>query len=372
MASADNPSGSPTGRPFEWLTDDQRRMVETPSWSKGAVLAVVRFAAYFATLFAAIGPFPLWVNLIAAIANGFMLGLLFIIGHDCVHKCFFPNLRANQIMGRLTFLPTAHSASLWEAGHNRFHHGKTNFTGVDYVWRPMSVEDYRAAGPVRRFLERCNRGILGQFFNYPLTIWLPKLILPIAPEVRRQWKRYFWDSVLVVLGHGAIIFAVLALGKFFQPERGLLTIFAVAWLVPMVVWNFLASFSFFFHHAHEDTHWFDEAEDWSFYQSSIEGTVHMEIKSMKWLGLYYNVMEHTAHHALPTIPIYHLDKAGALLRAHYGDAVTAYEFSFREVWRIMKTCKLYDFENRCWTDFEGRQTGPALELRRRPTPMAAQ
>ena len=361
-----------TGRPYEWLSEEDRKMVETPSWSKGAQIALVHFAAYFATLYLAIGPFPLAVNLLAGIANGFCLGLLFIIGHDCVHKCYFPSLRANQIMGRIAFLPSAHSASLWEAGHNRFHHGKTNFKGVDYVWTPMSLAEYRAASPLRRFVERLNRGLPGQFFNYPLSIWLPKQILPVAPEVRAQWKRYFWDSVLVVVGHGAIIAAILMLGKFWQPERSLLAIFAIAWVLPMIVWNFLASFSFYLHHAHEDGHWFDKPEEWSFYQSCIEGTTHLEIPPLKWLGLYYNVMEHTAHHALSTIPIYHLDKAGKLLRAHYGDAVTAYEFSFRDYFRILRACKLYDYENHQWTDFDGNATGPALSERREPMLAAAQ
>ncbi|WP_425410379.1 fatty acid desaturase [Hyphococcus sp.] len=363
---------SPTGRPYEWLTEDERRAVETPSWTKGVRLALIHFALYFLTLYGALGPFPAVVNLLAGFANGFALGLLFIIGHDCVHKCFLPTLRANQILGRLAFLPTAHSASLWETGHNRFHHGKTNFKGVDYVWTPMSVEEYQDAGLLRRLLERLNRGVAGQFLNYPISIWIPKLILPIARETRTQWKRYFWDSVFVVLGHGAIIAGMLILGKWWHPERSLLEIFAVAWLLPMIVWNFLASFSFFLHHAHEDGHWFDKTEDWSFYQSSIEGTTHLEIPALKWLGLYYNVMEHTAHHALTTIPIYHLDKAGKLLRARYGDAVTSYEFRLGDFFRIMKNCKLYDYKNRCWTDFEGRPTGPALEHRRAPAPLAAQ
>lgn len=361
-----------TGRPYEWLSEENRKAVETPSWSKGFALAAGHFALYFATLYLAIGPFPLWANLIGGFVNGFALGLLFIIGHDCVHKCFFPTLTANRIMGRLAFLPTAHSVSLWEAGHNRFHHGKTNFKGVDYVWTPMSVADYRAAGPARRFVERLNRGLLGQFLNYPVTIWIPKLILPVAAEVRGQWKRYFWDSVLVVLGHGAIIAAILTLGKMWKPEASYLAILAVAWLLPMIVWNFLASFSFFLHHAHEDQHWFDKPEEWSFYQSTIEGTTHLEIPALKWLGLYYNVMEHTAHHALSTIPIYHLDKAGKLLRAHYGDAVTAYEFSFRDYFRILKACKLYDYENHQWTDFKGVPTGRSLAQRREPVLAAAQ
>ncbi len=373
MSSTENLTGRPlTGRPYEWLSEEERRSVETPSWSAGLTIALVHFAAYFATLYGAVGPFPLAVNLAAAIANGFTLGLLFIIGHDCVHKCFLPNLRANQIMGRIAFLPTAHSSSLWETGHNRFHHGKANFKGVDYVWAPMSVEEYRAASPLRRFIERLNRGIVGQFLNYPISIWLPKLILPIASETRGQWRRYFWDSVLVVLGHGAIIVAILTLGKMWQPERSLVAIFAVAWLLPMIVWNFLASFSFFLHHAHEDSHWFDNPDEWTFYQSSIEGTTHLEIPLLKWLGLYYNVMEHTAHHALTTIPIYRLDKAGKLLRARYGDAVTAYTFTFSDFFRILKACKLYDFKNHCWTDFEGRPTGPALEHRRARAPLAAQ
>jgi len=372
MQATSAATGKPNGRPYEWLSEDDRKAVETPSWSKGLSILAAHLAAYVATLWLAIGPFPLAVNIVAGIANGFTLGLLFIIGHDAVHKCFVPSLLGNRIIGRLAFLPTAHSASLWETGHNRFHHGKTNFRDVDYVWRPMSVEEYRAAGPLRRFVERLNRGLIGQFLNYPVTIWIPKIILPIAKEVRGSWKRYFWDSVIVVAGHGAIIFAILTLGKMWQPERSYLEILAIAWLTPMIVWNFLASFSFYLHHAHEDGHWFDKAEDWSFYQSAIEGTTHLEIPALKWLGLYYNVMEHTAHHALSTIPIYHLDKAGKLLRAHYGDAVTAYEFTFADYFRILRNCKLYDYKNRCWTDFEGRQTGPSLEFRRSPVPAAAQ
>lgn len=351
-----------TGRPFEWLSEEQRKAVETPSWSIGLSILAIHFAAYLATLFLALAPFPLWVNIGGSIANGFTLGLLFIIGHDCVHKCFLPNLWANQIIGRLAFLPTAHSVSLWEAGHNRFHHGKTNFSEIDYVWRPMSVDEYNNATPFRQILERCNRNILGLFFNYPVTIWIPKMILPLAPENRGQWKRHFWDTIFVVIGHGLLIIAILSIGSFMQPERHIVAIFFIAWLMPMIVWNFLGSFSFYFHHAHEDTHWFCNIENWSFYQSSIKGTVHMEIKALRWLGLYYNVMEHTAHHALTTIPIYHLDKAGALLRNYYGDAVTTYEFSIPQVWRILKACKLYDYENRCWTDFNGQPTGPSLAL----------
>ena len=364
--------GEMSGRPYEWLSEEDRRDVETPRWGAALGIAAAHFALYFATLYGALGPFPLALNILSGFANGFALGLLFIIAHDCVHKCYFPNLWANRIMARLTFLPSAHSASLWETGHNRFHHGKTNFKDVDYVWRPMSVSEYRAAGPFRRLVERLNRGVLGQFLNYPVSIWIPKLIAPIAPETRGQWRRYFWDSVFVVIGHGAIIAAIFALGNYWYPERSAFVVFAIAWLLPMIVWNFLASFSFFLHHAHEDSHWFDDAEAWSFYQSSIEGTTHLEIPLLKWLRPYYNVMEHTAHHALPTIPIYNLDRAGALLRAHYGDAVTAYRFSFRDYFRIMKACKLYDFDRRCWADFEGVATGPELQMRRKTTMHAAE
>ena len=31
--------------------------------------------------------------------------------------------------------------------------------------------------------------------------------------------------------------------------------------------------------------------------------------------------------------------------------------------RILKACKLFNFERMCWTDFDGNPTGPQLEVR---------
>jgi omega-6 fatty acid desaturase (delta-12 desaturase) len=37
-----------------------------------------------------------------------------------------------------------------------------------------------------------------------------------------------------------------------------------------------------------------------------------------------------------------------------------YMFSFAEYRRILRVCKLFDFERMCWTDFAGNPTTPRL------------
>jgi len=80
-----------------------------------------------------------------------------------------------------------------------------------------------------------------------------------------------------------------------------------------------------------------------------------------WLTLYQNAMEHTVHHALPNVPSLTQRKAQAKLLAKYGDAVTKVKFSFPGYWAITRACKLYNYKEHYWMDFEGNQTGPRMQ-----------
>ena len=122
---------------------------------------------------------------------------LFIIGHDACHLSLTPSRNLNRVIGRLCFLPSYTPYSLWEVGHNVAHHGYNNLRGHDYVWEPMSPQQYAAYPRWRRALERFYRGGAGFWLYYMIELWWKRLYFPsrkYAPVRRRVFTR---DSLLV-------------------------------------------------------------------------------------------------------------------------------------------------------------------------------
>jgi hypothetical protein len=58
-------------------------------------------------------------------------------------------------------IPSSHNAALWAHTHNRIHHRYTNLRGLDFVWQPMSPDEYQQASPFQRWLYRLYRARLG-------------------------------------------------------------------------------------------------------------------------------------------------------------------------------------------------------------------
>jgi hypothetical protein len=52
-------------------------------------------------------------------ACGFLVVMLFVIGHDACHQSFTSSRPLNELIGRIAFLPSLHVFSLWECEHNR-------------------------------------------------------------------------------------------------------------------------------------------------------------------------------------------------------------------------------------------------------------
>jgi len=344
------------GTPRTWLTKAERAELTRPSLARGLMLVVVYFAVYFATMMGAVADLPVVVNIAFGAVNGLLIGLIFIIGHDCAHLSFVPGRRLNWWLGRVAFLPSAHSISLWDVGHNKIHHARTNLKGFDYVWTPMSKEDYDGCGPFRRFIERVYRGPIGPVIYYFFQIWLSHLVLPLAPETRHQWRRHVFDSILIFFGLALSISIVLVLGQWLAPARPLWQIFLLGWVFPFAVWNYLMAFSVYLQHTHPRVPWFDNEDEWTFYDAYIRGTTHVEFP--RFVTLMRDLHEHPAHHALPSVPIYKLAKAEAKLLDAFGQDVVHYKWTPAAYLEVMRACKLYDFRNHVWTDFDGRPTGP--------------
>ncbi len=87
---------------------------------------------------------PLWL------LAGISVAGLFVIGHDAAHDALFDSKRLNGVVARLSMLPSLHAVEVWVFGHNRVHHGHTLKQGLDFVWHPLTVEQYEELGPPRQ------------------------------------------------------------------------------------------------------------------------------------------------------------------------------------------------------------------------------
>ena len=325
------------------------------SLGRGLFLFALHAALYIATLVGAIANFALPVNILFGAANGMFIALLFIIGHDANHGSYVPGARWNRWFARLAFVPCVHAASLWRRTHNEMHHQRTNLKGVDHVWAPMSKAEYDAASPARRWLERVYRGPFGPLIYYYWTFWLYRMLLPIAPETRPQWRRHLPDGLFAFSGFVATLVAISFAGQTLAPAHSLWRTYLTGWVIPFAVWNYVMGVTIYLNHTHPAIPWFRDERMWSSHRGNVLSTVH--VKLPRYIApLYSDALAHTAHHADMSLPVYELPSAQAKLKSMYGRCVQEYTLSLAEYRKIYTACKLFDFERMCWTDFEGRPT----------------
>ncbi|MBX3504236.1 MAG: fatty acid desaturase [Parvibaculum sp.] len=354
-------TGTKLGRPSDWLTLEERADVTEKSLTRGLSLLSVHYAFYFATMIGAVAPLPIALNVAFGVANGALIGLLFLIGHDSGHSAFVPGRTMNRWITRLVFLPCLHNRSQWEVVHNRTHHRYTNLRGFDYVWTPMSKEEYDSASRPKRMLERVYRGPLGPLIYYWIEFWIPKLVLPFTKQMRAEWKSHLPDSLFVILFGGGLVASIGVLGSWLAPDRPLWLIMLIGWFIPFAVWNYLMALSIFLQHNHPEVPWFEDRKEWNFYAGNIRGTAHVDLP-FHFLPLFKWVMLHHAHHALPSIPGYKLTEAQAKLIEAYGDEVVRYPFTLANYRKVYRACKLFDYQRKQWTDFDGNPTADPIML----------
>lgn len=200
-----------------------------------------------------------WANVPCGLAAGFVIGRLFIIGHDACHQSLTPNRRLNHWLGRVAFLPSLTPYSLWEVGHNVVHHGYTNLKGFDFVWAPCTAQEYAALSPMGRRLDRIYRSGWGPGLYYMVEIWWKRMFFPTRRQMPTRRPVFLWDNLLVS-GFALLWVAALALAAHFT-ARELLPVLLTGFVVPFLSWCAMIGFVVYVHHTHTAVHWHDGAPD---------------------------------------------------------------------------------------------------------------
>jgi omega-6 fatty acid desaturase (delta-12 desaturase) len=343
------PPGSPIPHRKEirqWLAP-----LSTPSTPLALGLVALDLALFAGLLCATVLAPSAWMQVLAALVQGLVIARLFILGHDACHQSLTAHRMLNRWVGRLVFLPSLTTFSLWEVGHNLVHHNHTNQSELDNVWRPFSLAEYRALPARRKALERAYRSGWAPWLYYFVEIWWTKLWFPNRRTMPTRRPVFIRDSLLVTVFALAWIAGLAAAANATGQSAAWLV--GVGFALPFFVWNGVMGLVVYMHHTHVDVEWYDDEMAWHESKPYITTTVHLSFRSLAGI-LLHNIMEHTAHHVDMRIPLYRLRAAQAVLDEKLAGHFVVQPFSWKWYARTARACKLYDYEARCWTDFEGR------------------
>ena len=323
--------------------------------STGRALALISFdlLLFAASLAATVLLTHPVLQLLAGSFTGFVIARLFILGHDACHQSLTVHRRLNRWLGRLVFLPSLTPYSLWDVGHNVVHHGYTNLKGFDFVWEPRSLAEYQALPAWRQALERVYRSGWAPWLYYLVEIWWARMMFPSKRHMPTRRPIFLRDCLMVsaaaAVWVGGLVAAALATGQ------SVAWLLAVGFVLPFVVWNGMIGFVVYVHHTHAGVAWYADKPTWAAAQPFVSTTVHLTFRSAMGAALHH-IMEHTAHHVDMGVPLYRLKRAQALLEERLAGHIVVQPFSWRWYADTARRCKLYDFQARCWTDYQGRAT----------------
>lgn len=274
------------------------------------------------------------------------------MGHDACHGSLTRRPLLNRVLGRLAFVHSLHPYTSWKHSHNGLHHGWTNVRGKDIVFVPFSKKEYDRLPGWRRWGERRFRSPLGLPLFYFFTIWLPYEVFP-GPDRAPRGRDLVWFQLdrLFVLGYLALLIAGL-LAAATVTGQSLAILLVLGLVLPQLVFQTAMSFVSYVHHTHVRAPWYESADDYVYFNSQVRSTVHSEFPAPIEFVLH-RILDHTAHHSDPRVPLYNLHLTQAALERLYPLEVIHEPWSLGNFLRTMRTCRLYDYESLRWLDWDG-------------------
>jgi acyl-lipid omega-6 desaturase (Delta-12 desaturase) len=281
----------------------------------------------------------LFFGLIAGIA----ISSMFVLAHDAAHGSLIKNKWLAETVGTVFMLPSLNIYRLWCYGHNRIHHGFTSFSPVDWIWRPLSIEEYLNLNKFKKFLYKMERSLYGCAIHYIIKVWWAKMLFFIPSGLPRQKITAINLGKLVVL-----IFAIL-FGTFCYLNGGWIIVIA-GLVVPFIVFNYMISLIVYLHHTHPDIPFFDQKTQWN---QSIGMIYCTTVIYTNWLisNITHYILIHTPHHIDIRIPFYRLKTAFNSLKTNHSEYLHEYTLKWSTLQWIFKTCKLYDYNLHKWYTF---------------------
>jgi omega-6 fatty acid desaturase (delta-12 desaturase) len=320
----------------------------------------LRSASVYVLLF--LGAFLLptpWMRSACLLIMPLSIAALFVVGHDAAHHTLTPSRWLNRILGRLCLLPSYHSYTSWSHAHNTLHHGGTCLKGKHPDFAPFDKREFDALPAWRQGLERVYRAPLGVGLYYAMDFYRRYMLFPSGQNRSPRERAFQADRMLVLVFVGFQFWVGHALTTYtpnLQLSHWLYT--AASVMLPWGIWTYFTGVMSFVQHTHPRTAWYDNPAEWEFYSVQLSSSTHV---ILPWpLGaILHNTMDHAAHHIDPAIPLGELPASQRLLEQLAPEDCVVQRLTWREYLRICRVCKLYDYQRRCWLNFDGLPTTEA-------------
>jgi acyl-lipid omega-6 desaturase (Delta-12 desaturase) len=330
-----------------------------PDTRVGLRLFLVDFAVYCVGLWLALFADDTALRVLGAVLVGLKMGGLYTLAHDAAHNSLTASRPLNRVLGIVGYLASLHNYRIRLYDHLVIgHHPKLNGPQPD-VYRPMSWPEYRSAPAWRKAWERFVRAPhVFAFAPYGIVSrWLSAEVLP-NKAMSAAHRAQAWGYAALLVAYLAGIVGWLAHRNTGDPLSLLLDLLLVLGL-PFFMFQTTQAAVLFFQHTHPQIPWFGPGDT----QMSAYGpealTAHVRLP--KWFSsLIHDICEHPAHHIAPTIPCYRLREAQALLNDMLGSRAIIVPFSPKAMAAIMRRCKVYDYEQHLWLDFQGRPSSEPI------------
>ena len=289
-----------------------------------------------------------WAVLILWPFAGLGVAGLFVLGHDASHGAMVASRRMNRVIARVCMVPSAHVEAAWDLGHNRIHHGYTTRQGFDFVWHPVTVDEYRAMSPVGRLRHRCEWSMLGSGAYFLRAVWWDKMWRFSAPGKRHDAivrNKIVLGSALALAIGGASTYGALAggwLNAVWMPIK--------VFVVPFLLFIQIIGWTVYVHHISPDIRWWSR-RDWTQFKGQMESTTIVRLPAVANYLWFYNIFVHVPHHVDTRIPFHRLPAAAVAIGEAYPATVRTSRLSPAEYVRATHVCKLYDFDVGQWLPY---------------------
>ena len=222
---------------------------------------------------------------------------LFIIQHDCGHSSFLSTRKLNDMLGRVLGVLTFTPYDMWRRDHALHHSfsGNLEQRGVGGDIMTMTVEEYRALTPLKRFGYRLYRSPITLFALAPAYLYLLQQRIPFGQWTKKMpWLSTMGTNLAMVVVYGGVI-ALVGWKAFLIVQ------------IPIIcLGGSIGIWLFYVQHQFDETHWSRKPE-WTREHAALYGSSFCVLpKPLMWFT--GNIGIHHVHHLSARVPFYNLHK----------------------------------------------------------------
>jgi omega-6 fatty acid desaturase (delta-12 desaturase) len=316
--------------------------------SRATVAVVQAWVLYLLPVIALALTDTWWITLLLWPLAGLGVAGLFVIGHDASHHALLDSRRANRVLAQVCMGPSAHVEAAWDLGHNRIHHGYTTRQGFDFVWHPLTVEEYRSLGRFGRLRHRLEWSFLGSGAYFLREVWWNKM-WRFNPAGKRR-DAVVRDKSTLGSALAVLLVAAIVLGLVTGGVWGAIWLPLKVIVIPFLLFVQIIGWTVYVHHVDPDIRWWPKRE-WSQFKGQMESTTVLRTPWLVNRLWFHNIFIHVPHHVDARIPFHQLPAAADAISDAFPETVRTSRMSFGGYLRATRDCKLYDFDEGCWLTY---------------------